>query len=1741
MKNTKRILAVVIALTMVIGMFASVSAASAKKWYSDAVTYLESAGIAKIGTKAETKLTRAEFVLWVAKLESGAYFVDSGKWKNDGLADVIVFSDVDTSVDGIYRSAINYCYQRKFVVGNGDGTFSPDAKVTLAQASAVIVRLMGYNNKVTNLEDWQYNYFNVANNYCHAFDKTFADNLPAVDAEYELTYGEAAYLLATILNFGAAPTDPSAIAQLPCLTAEGENLGEKFPRGTFSASSQIAIVSDVDFIEVYYDLYGGTGKIYDVNGNLTNYTSEGGTLNYNFKSGTTWTDWGFDANTKTLDFVSNVIDPSSSVTLNLINEDGTISTQVTLSVSSLQRLVRRALGKSQNVDVANGEVFNLGDYINNGTVVGVELSASGTSAEVKSLSVATEEAGTRLVSNTFLVLQSTGEKWVRNLDGSIVRYGKYPYLANAESGFTNKPQLPASYTDAKKVSVSGSKLTVGETTYTIVSTRSVGQNEIVVYDAFDPTAPVSASEVARWLPNTAAGEHDVEFTDVDGDGYFDVATIRNFTYFKYVDKTNADPSSNTSGAKYTQGGAVVIDKVVTGSANSDSWKYDSGTSGKIQLVLQAPNANNALRTQYYSDTKDAAGNDVIAPSYPMQYYTVIDIAPLTTAYIESVEKDLVSSGTVTYEKQKVDDTGAPVVDTNGDPVMETVTETKTYYVATLVNVADGTKAKVLIPTKSVYADQRTSVSITIAGQTAKVSVYSGDWMTFLAAEEAARANGIDKVVNEDNTGAWLVDRTVKYATKGAVSGATGQAADMVCVMLDTTSTATQGFIVNVEKTEKGDNTYNVTVAKSGNISTADWCTALDVYFTTGRAPAWNSFTLNKIYWAGDAWTGMRNSIGYGAGLNAFDALVRFAATCTDATDFAQTIETIANDDVNQVYEAYKAIAGDAGMTVETADTLTLASLVRTIYGITDLDGFIAKAQAGKATPADAGLLTGREMLATLGVTDVDAWVARVANGKALGEGRAFSTAALKNIANALKASYDDTTGKVDKSVVDAAEVAKVAGLSVDALAANIEADLYGLRTNANDTVTILTNSLQNHADMIRSGFYTTSKVKFGTATEYGWFTAIVTAKGATSVGTYEVRASASSIWDWDNYSVYYGIFQGQTLLEHTGSTEHVTGYDLTYVSIKKDGAAEYVLQYLGEDSDVYAAPTSTWWTNYSSANSYWADTWDVKGESAWKLNTLSTASYWSQYGSEIILTDVSKKLAAITIPNGQDEVQTDLEVEIATDPYYKKIYSSNGDVTSFERHWTVCKYTVTVTTKYASGDPLKTYIPVVDINGVQIKVTTQAEKDEWEKQTTVDLNGVVSTFEVNDKGYLFKVNTRIPEYKYDAKGNKVLSHTYDFNNMVAVAGSVPTDVVVSDDEIVGLIGIEEMTDRKESGYFPGAYKVTYDGTTHIASGDTPVVIMTPNFKTGDLDGKATTIAGLAAAKAEVFVTYAQVAAGGNPYVGGSSLTMLSVIGELVDKSTAPTQTETEKTYLVYLAHDGVTIEALELGKYFVVRSTYSASEIPSCEDFGSIYRKYSTYTEAKYASEVDVAISTGYYTVKEDGEIVSAAGSTKKGEITEIDALGNLKATMDGKVVDATNYKWTFIYEDFDGNLHVAGSATSVTIASKADVVKSLDAAKNALASAEADYAQAKALKLSAEMQATLKAVVDEKEAALETAKTNSIAKYLDGQFWGVGNSPVYKYINSYKYTYQKEPSPVTFEYTVVDGTYVVFVSSFFA
>lgn len=247
MKNFKRTLALVLAVIMVVGMFASVSAAKAK-WYANAVRYIESVGIASIGSTAEDKITRDEFVLWVAKLESGT--LNDKYWSS---AMETPFTDITEDHN---QTAIWYSARRGLIEGNGDGTFAPDKNLTFAEAAAVIVRLMRYTSKVEgDADEWQWSYMEVANEYCEAFNNTFLDNVggSVYDYDYELTKGEVAYLLATIMN---APVIEGQIIPgayrdtYKSLTIDGHNLGERFYsrwNGSFSGSINAYYVSAIEF------------------------------------------------------------------------------------------------------------------------------------------------------------------------------------------------------------------------------------------------------------------------------------------------------------------------------------------------------------------------------------------------------------------------------------------------------------------------------------------------------------------------------------------------------------------------------------------------------------------------------------------------------------------------------------------------------------------------------------------------------------------------------------------------------------------------------------------------------------------------------------------------------------------------------------------------------------------------------------------------------------------------------------------------------------------------------------------------------------------------------------------------------------------------------------------------------------------------------------------------------------------------------------------------------------------------------------------------------------------------------------------------------------------------------------------------------------------------------------------------------------------------------------------------------
>ena len=92
--------------------------------------------------------------------------------------------------------------------------------------------MMRYQNKVEGAaEDWAWNHMDVANEYCKAFSDTFIKKTGTYDPEYELSKGETAYLLATVMN-GLAEmvevekeNDVVVKTTYKALTIDGMNLG----------------------------------------------------------------------------------------------------------------------------------------------------------------------------------------------------------------------------------------------------------------------------------------------------------------------------------------------------------------------------------------------------------------------------------------------------------------------------------------------------------------------------------------------------------------------------------------------------------------------------------------------------------------------------------------------------------------------------------------------------------------------------------------------------------------------------------------------------------------------------------------------------------------------------------------------------------------------------------------------------------------------------------------------------------------------------------------------------------------------------------------------------------------------------------------------------------------------------------------------------------------------------------------------------------------------------------------------------------------------------------------------------------------------------------------------------------------------------------------------------------------------------------------------------------------------------
>lgn len=161
MRNLTKVLALVLALSMIVGVVAFAKAypdVDSDANYAEAVNVISDLGLA-VGDEngnfnADKTLTRAEgttFVLRLLGLEEAA---------KAAAGSATDFSDVPA--DHWAAGYVSVAAANGIVSGMGDGTFAPNSELTYAQIVRMLVSALGYEPLVSELGEWPNNYMSAA-------------------------------------------------------------------------------------------------------------------------------------------------------------------------------------------------------------------------------------------------------------------------------------------------------------------------------------------------------------------------------------------------------------------------------------------------------------------------------------------------------------------------------------------------------------------------------------------------------------------------------------------------------------------------------------------------------------------------------------------------------------------------------------------------------------------------------------------------------------------------------------------------------------------------------------------------------------------------------------------------------------------------------------------------------------------------------------------------------------------------------------------------------------------------------------------------------------------------------------------------------------------------------------------------------------------------------------------------------------------------------------------------------------------------------------------------------------------------------------------------------------------------------------------------------------------------------------------------------------------------------------------
>ncbi len=1708
MKNFKRILALVLTLMFIVGSCASLSAYSGTtKWYGKAVKWIESTGIDTIGSSADKEIDRNTFAMWIAKIEST--FVDDKLW--DDKADSTSFADVKPGDH--YYAAIAYAEESGFIQGDGDGNFRPNDTISFAEACAIITRVMGYDEffeayygadrtKYATYEEWykanwQYNYIRVAELRCKAIDATWVANVGRYVPQHKLTKGQAAYLLYTLATNGANVRHNGYDM--------GYKLGATLPSIKVTAVVKTLARKPLSDKQLQGWISGGYGEA--VNGQVTKSLGWSAWSKY-------WTERNYDVYGQVVTPYSKILDTSKKVELQIFDGENFTGTTIELTGTKFQQLVRKALGKPANVDVANEEVFYLFDYVREGSVLNLTVSGN----TVKSLSIVDNH-----VVDTYRVLVGT----------TVLDY-YLNGLANSYGTANNNAALPTAYNAEKDVtSWNGNKLVFQGTTYTLRAKGSnytgisdeikvygyekVGVSKVedgVTYDKYytigtgevvwvkrgeTPAAnlgkwlekgnlvQLTAAEAKAQLINAAQGEVEAVFSDMDGDGKYDVAVVTNYDAFFIADncenivgggaegKPDGDPNHYAKGVP--SAGAVIINQTVgsDGVFNTDAWTLDaSKPTNKVQLIFNVSDRHGAsgiLLNQWYQGFR----------ATPNLGTGAIDVLSYASGYIQ----DVIAKADNGYYKVSI-----PVAKTDA----ETGATTIEYTVAYLPSFG--------------YVPTTQTVSYTLAGAKADITVGSKTWMSFVTD------------FYKNNFGYAYMNAA---ATQFVYTDATGTNEYTDARLFN----AGQAFVYNgkvVTAAEKAAILAKITYVKTKDVNDLYYSKTTDTELVAG-----------KTYYTWDA-----------------DAAAYTAVATPDVAEIAnyyeynvKTYYVFADAETNTYYEVTNPVKEDLGkyyVIAQEADTAFTAITLKTLTGV---EGFTTDTKVitdqgyGYAVlvlqPNDEGIYKVADDASVMAM--VSAWVNNkyinyvldaegkviLAKSAAADNGRGF-------IVNVEK-SAENNTYKVDLAVTGTYKSVNNVYYSTATTIEEIAAMISGTATNdqlkakfdanpRNANIWRLYGCAISDYAQIEPGVKDALKGKTlaEAAAKIISSSNVQKYEGAVSLKTYNVRASASTIWDIANAATYRAIYGG-SLAHDLVVGEYVTAKNFYYVTMTKETGSYSVMRLSTGNtaqSSTAGAKTQTifYWSDAKDENgnwvsrgtSHWLSTswrnknyyWQVSvsaGEAsdlAWpnagiviKLDSTKSDPFYVAKVSESSLFVEGKTYYAYDATKGTYSVVANpVADDLAT--YYERVLNKKVGLTAAEIAAAknvaagsdamaafVAKYSYVVVSVDKNGyNPeyrVKSYsngkytFEVVFTRAAEVTTTTTY------KPYPVKANDGKYVMVYDENGAIVKGDALVAEKMTQTSGTKTIAGTtknwvyYSFNGVIYAELEPATSFsYIKADGSVNYIGFETVSasveldnnklsdypkadtssmsmfksirtmDKNESGFIPGYYMVALasDPKTELkVAGSTTVTVMVPDNAAGTLTSTTTTFKNLVASGSALFATRVQIAVSADL----KTITNITVIGEFkgAQQPVTPSKTGT----IVYVGSDATTVlNADETGTSYIVKTDRPAYALDGSE-FGPVYYEYDTTDKNFKPEDLKFIVTPGsFYKVDKNGKILANLGSM----------FGTRTVSKSNVLVGTTTYNYTYDLAKFENKLDKSffGTAT-ITGVTGGKILATVDGEKN--------------------------------------------------------------------------------------------------